>query len=152
MGPGVGVKAFNHLLGVSGVTFFAQRGVASRLARRFPASLGETPMLLPTTNTALRRSLDEWFGAGGFTPRVVAEFEDSALLKAFGERGLGVFPAPTVIEADVCRQYRVGVVGRAEGPVERFYAISLEKKLKHPAVVAISEAARRAGQGGGTAE
>jgi LysR family transcriptional activator of nhaA len=143
MPPGVGVRAFSHLLGESGVAFFAQKPVAARLFRRFPASLDQAPMLLPTDNTALRRSLDEWFGAQGLTPRVVAEFEDSALLKVFGEQGLGVFPAPSIIEREVCREYRVAIVGHAEGIVERFYAISLEKKLKHPAVVAISDGARR---------
>jgi len=143
MAPGLGVKAFSHLLGESGVTFLARKPLAGKLARRFPASLDQAPMLLPTENTALRRSLDAWFDAKGITPRVGAEFEDSALLKVFGERGLGVFPVPSVVEAEVCRQHGVAVVGRATGLVERFYAISLEKKLKHPAVVAISDGARR---------
>ena len=143
MAPGLGVKAFSHLLGESGVTFLARKPLAGKLARQFPASLDQAPMLLPTENTALRRSLDAWFDAQGITPRVGAEFEDSALLKVFGERGLGVFPVPSVVEAEVCRQHGVAVVGRATGLVERFYAISLEKKLKHPAVVAISDGARR---------
>ena len=143
MAPGLGVKAFSHLLGESGVTFLARKPLAGKLARQFPASLDQAPMLLPTENTALRRSLDAWFDAQGITPRVGAEFEDSALLKVFGEQGLGVFPVPSVVEAEVCRQHGVAVVGRATGLVERFYAISLEKKLKHPAVVAISDGARR---------
>ena len=98
--------------------------------------------MLPTDNTALRRSLDEWFERIGVRPRIVSEFEDSALLKAFGEQGMGLFPAASAIVDEVCRKYRVEPVGTADGVRERFYAISPERRLKHPAVVAISYAAR----------
>jgi LysR family transcriptional activator of nhaA len=143
MGPGVSVRAFNHLLGESGVTIFAQRALAARHRKGFPHSLDQAPMLLPTENTVVRRSLDQHFAAIGVRPRVVAEFEDSALLKAFGETGLGLFPAPTVLEKDVCRQNGVAILGRLDQVRERFYAISVERRLKHPAVVAISEGARQ---------
>ena len=100
-------------------------------------------MLLPTDNTALRRSLDDWFESEDVRPRVVSEFEDSALLMAFGQAGMGLFPAPSAIERQVRSQYGVVVVGRLDAVCERFYAISGERRLKHPAVVAISEAARQ---------
>ena len=143
MGPGVSVRAFNHLLGESPVSILGTRALAQKLRRNFPRSLAQAPMLLPTENTVVRRSLDQFFAANDVRPRVVGEIEDSALLKLFGEAGMGVFPAPAVIEQDVCRQFGVQVIGRLEGVRERFYAISVEKKLKHPAVVAISENARR---------
>ena len=98
-------------------------------------------MLLPLENSVLGRALHQWFDRHGVKPRVVAEFEDSALLKALAP-GIGAaFAAPTIVEREVCRQYRVRVVGRLEGLQERFYAISVEKRLKHPAVVAISRSA-----------
>lgn len=99
-------------------------------------------MLLPTDNTALRRSLDEWFEATKIHPVVIGEFEDSALLKVFGEAGRGIFPAPTAIEREVRKQYKVALVGRADNVRARFYAVSVERRLKHPAVVAIADVAR----------
>ena len=140
--PGSTVRAFNHLLGETGVSFFATKPLASRYRRRFPGSLDAAPVLLPLENLTLRRSLDQWFDRHDLRPRVVAEFEDSALLKVFGGDGLGVFPAPTVLEADVARQYGVHVVGRAPEIRERFYAISAERRLRNPAIVAITENAR----------
>jgi LysR family transcriptional activator of nhaA len=100
-------------------------------------------MLMPGGNTALRRSLEQWFDELGIRPQVRAEFSDSALLKAFGGFGDGLFVAPTAVEEEVKRMYGVGVVGREESVRERVYAISVEKRLKNPAVVAISQAARR---------
>jgi LysR family transcriptional activator of nhaA len=140
--PGLGVKAFSHLLGESGVTFFAPPAVAVRLRRGFPRSLTGQPMLLPGETTSLRRALDAWFEREGIRPTVMGEFEDPALLKVFGQAGTGVFPAPTAIEDDVRGQHRVAVVGRTDEARERFYAISVERKLKHPAVTAIVAAAR----------
>ena len=98
-------------------------------------------MLLPAEGMPLRRALDEWFEQQSIAPRIVAEFDDSALLKAFGQANLGVFPAPSAIEEEIRHMYRVSVVGRTDEVEERFYAISPERKLKHPAVVAISESA-----------
>lgn len=140
--PSVSVRAFSHLLGECGVVFFAKPKAAAGLRRRFPGSLDGAPVLLPAENTALRRSFDHWFASRGIRPKVVGEFEDSALLKVFGQTGLGVFAAPSVIAAEVQRQYEVRPIGRVEEIRERFYAISVERKLKHPAVIAISEAAR----------
>ena len=141
--PEVRVKAFSHLLGECGVTFFAAPALAGPLKRGFPGSLGQAALLLPTAESALRRSLDQWLSGQGLRPRVAGEFDDSALMTVFGQEGAGVFPAPTVIEADVRRLFGVAVVGRAEAVRERFYAISVEKRLKHPAVVALSDRARQ---------
>ena len=139
---GLNVKAYNHALGESGVSFFAQPRTPSRLARRFPASLDQAPMLLPVPTTALRRSLDDWFERAEVNPRIVAEFDDSALLKAFGEAGTGVFPAPTAITEEVERMYHVRNIGEADGVHEAYYAISPERKIKHPAVMRLTETAR----------
>lgn len=141
--PRLGLKAFNHLLGDCGVTFFAAPALANRHRRGFPQSLSGAPLLLPHGNTALRRSLEEWFDHQGIRPRIRGEFADSGLLKAFGAVGDGVFAAPTAVEADVKRMYGVRVVGREKSIRERFYAISVEKRIKHPAVVAITQAARQ---------
>ena len=141
--PGIRVRAFNHLLGECGVTFFAAPGLARQYVRRFPHSLDGAPVLLPTPNTTLRRSLDQWFDSQGITPRITGEFEDSALLKTFGQAGTGLFPVPSAVNADVEKQYGVRPVGDVDGVRERFYAILVERRIKHPAVVAISEAARR---------
>jgi len=121
---------------------FGAPQLAVKYRPRFPRSLDGAPFLLPTSNTTARRSIDQWLESENIRPTIVAEFEDSALLKVFGQRGLGVFVAPSVISAEVQRQYNVKVVGRLEGVTERYYAISLDRKLKHPAVVAISDAAR----------
>ena len=140
--PQLRVKVFNHLLGESETAFFAPPQRAAQLKRGFPRSLHEAPMLLPTINTALRRGLDEWFDKEGLRPRVVGEFEDSALMKVFGHSAGVAFPAPAVIERDVCRFYGVRVAGRTDVVRERYYAISAERRLKHPAVLAITSAAR----------
>lgn len=140
--PRLGLKAFTHVLGECGVTFLAAAGLARRIRKGFPGSLTGAPVLLPVGTSALRRSLDQWFDERDIHPRIVGEFSDSALLKAFGAAGDGVFAAPTAVEDEVLRMYGVRIVGREPAIRERFYAISVEKRLKHPAVVAISRAAR----------
>ncbi len=137
------VKAFSHALGESGTTFFARAGQAGSLRRGFPKSLEGTPMLLPSRSTTVRRQLDIWLDSLGVRPKVVAEFDDSALLMTFGMHGRGVFAAPTVIEDEVCRQFDVQVVGRTDDVTERFWAISVERRLRHAAVVAVADSARR---------
>jgi len=141
--PGIRVRAFSHLLGESPVSVFGAAPLAAKFGRRFPESLADAPWLLPTGRTLLRRSLDQWFDARGWQPRVAAEIEDSALLMTFGEVGRGLFVASTAIEAEVSRQYRVRVVGRLADVTERFYAITPERRIKHPAAAAITAAARR---------
>lgn len=142
VGGSTSVRAFNHLLGECGVTLFATPELATRYKRRFPASLDGAPMLWPAEGSALRRSLAQWFGSRDIRPNVVSEFEDGALLTAFGAAGAGIFPAASVIEREVRKQYGVQIVGRIEDVRERFYAVSYERRLKHPAVVEVCEAAR----------
>jgi LysR family transcriptional activator of nhaA len=140
--PHVRVKAFSHLLGESDTTIFAAAPLAARLRRRFPRSLHDAPMLLPTPQTALRRALEDWFDAAGLRPRIVAEFDDLALMKTFGQAGQAAFAAPTAIAREVMRQYRVRAAGRIKAVRERYYAISAERRLKHPGVLALTTAAR----------
>ncbi len=140
--PHVRVKVFNHALGESDTGFFATAALAARLKRQFPKSLHEAPMVVSTVNTALRRDLDEWFDAIGVRPAIVGEFEDPALMKVFGAESGSVFPAPFAIAKDVCRVYAVKLVGRTDAVKERYYAISAERRLTHPGVLAITSAAR----------
>lgn len=137
----VSVRAFNHLLGKCGVSFFAA-AIHGHLKRDFPRSLHGAPMLMPSEASAVRHALDVWFDGKGVRPTIVGDFDDSALLKAFGQRGLGVFAMPSVIEAEVVRQFDVTVIGRTDEIENCFYAITVERRLRHPAVVAIAEAAR----------
>ncbi len=141
--PLIRVKAFSHLLGECGVTFFASSELAKKYRRGFPQSLDGAPVLLPTDSTMLRRSLDEWFSERDIRPIILGEFEDSILLKIFGQSGMGIFPAPTVISDEIQQRYKVRPIGKLDDVRVRFYAISIEKKLKHPAVLAISEEAKR---------
>ena len=142
LSPDTHVRAFNHLLGECGVTVYATARIARKYRNDFPESLTGAPMLLPTQNTSLRRLLEQWFEEQNIHPQVTHEFEDSAVLKVFGQSGHGLFVTPTAIEDDVCRQYSVKVVGRIPEVVEKFYAISVERRLKHPGVITISRAAR----------
>jgi LysR family transcriptional activator of nhaA len=141
--PHIKVRAFNHLLGECGMSVFASRALASKYRPRFPQSLTGAPMLLPTRDSILRRSLDRWFEVCGIRPVVMAEMQDGALINAFGQSGLGLFVAPTVIEADIQRQYEVARIGRIDHVREQYYAISVERKVRHPAVVAITAASHR---------
>lgn len=142
LNPGSNVKAFNHLLGECGLSLFGVPKLADAYRRGFPKSLDGAPFLLPTRNAVARRSLDQWFEANDLRPQIVAEFEDSALMRVFGQYGKGLFFAPSVIATELAQQLGTKPVGRVNEVRERFYAISLDRKLKHPAVVAISEAAR----------
>jgi LysR family transcriptional activator of nhaA len=138
----VRVRAFSHKLGESGMTFFASKQLTG-LGKHFPESLDDQPMLLPSLGTALRAELDAWLQLNELRPRVVGEFDDYSLLKVFGDRGRGIFAAPTVIESDVLRTFSVDVMGRVKDVRQAYYAISVERRLRHPAVVAIAESARR---------
>lgn len=142
IGPDISVKAFNHLLGSCGVSFFAAPALAKKYRRSFPSSLDRAPFLLPMTGSAVRRELDRWFDAHDIRPQIVGQFDDSALLKVFGQSGAGLFAAPTVIEAEIKRAYAVQVIGRTQEIREHFYAITVERKLRHPGVVAISASAK----------
>ncbi len=140
--PQSGVRAYSHRLGESGLAVFGAPALARRFRKGFPRSLDGAPVLLPTKNTALRRVLDPWFEAHGIRPAIGGEFEDSALLKVFGQSGAGLFFAPEVIEPEVRQQFRVQTVGRLPELKETFYAISMERKIRHPAVAILTDAAR----------
>ena len=140
--PTLNIRAYNHLLGESGISFFATRAMARKYKAKFPLSLNGAPMLMPTNSSALRRMLEFWFERQNIKPLIVAEFEDRALMKAFGEANAGLFTSPTAVEGDVVAKYGVQVIGRTEDIKERFYAISAERRIKHPAVSAITETAR----------
>ncbi|MCB1704593.1 MAG: transcriptional activator NhaR [Halioglobus sp.] len=140
---GLSVKAFSHALGSSEIAIFGRRGATRQYERNFPASLDEAPILLPTKDNPIRRPLEDWFEQHEVSPRLVAEFEDSALMKAFGESGNGLFPSPAAISEEVEQMYHARYIGRASGVEETYFAISPERKLKHPAALRIIEAARR---------
>ncbi len=142
MPQGLSLRAYNHLLGESGLAFFAQKRRARRYRDGFPQSLNDAPMLLPGRHSALRMRLDDWFDNNEIAPQIVGEFDDSALLKAFGDAGFGVFAGPSAIEKEICKMYGVAVAGRTGDITERFYAISPERRIKHPSVARIIEVAR----------
>lgn len=140
--PSLNIRAYNHSLGESGITFFSIPRHAKKLQKNFPENLDDFPFLMPSSSSSLRRNLENWFDQQGIKPRVVAEFEDRALMKAFGERGTGVFTSPQTMEKDVLDKYGVKVIGRTDDVKENFYVISPERRIKNPAVTAITEAAR----------
>ena len=137
------VRAFNHLLGESTVAIFGTKGLCRRFREGFPRSLNGAPFLLPHRFSALRRSLESWLDANDLHPLIRAEFDDSALLEVFGQAGEGLFAAPFVMKNEICRQHEVEVVGEIPTIHQQFYAISAERRLKHPAVLAISNTARK---------
>lgn len=136
------LKTFNHLLGESGVSFCAEPRLATRLRRDFPASLRGAPVLLPTPETPMRRSLEKWFRDAGIQPRLVAEFDDPALMKVMAAQGLGFFPVPSVVVEESVSRYGVRRVGEAAGCRQQFYAITGERRFAHPAVIAITKQAQ----------
>jgi LysR family transcriptional regulator, transcriptional activator of nhaA len=136
------VRMFSHALGECGTTWFAAPALARSHRRRFPRSLDGSPLLLPSADSMFRRALDEWFAQQAIRPAVIAELDDVALVGVLGEKGLGVFAAPDVIETEVRRRYRVHIVGRTPRIRQKFFAISVERELKHPGVAAICERAR----------
>jgi LysR family transcriptional activator of nhaA len=136
------VRAFSHLLGECGISLFAQAALAERLRRGFPQSLEKAAFLLPIEHTSLRRSLSRWFESHALHPHVRGEFQDSALLMALGQTGEGVFAGPSVIEREIMQQHQVAVVARLEEVRETFYAITVHRRIEHPAVRAMTESAR----------
>jgi LysR family transcriptional activator of nhaA len=141
--PSVTVQAYNHPMGESGVTLFATPKLAAQYRRSFPKSLEGAPILLPTPDATLRRLMDQWFVHRELSPKIVGEFDDSLTLKTFGQDGYGIFPGATAVEKEICRQYRVQVVGRLDSLKQHYYAITVQRRLTHPAVLAIVHAARR---------
>lgn len=142
MSSAVKVKAYHHLLGESPLTVVAAPATARKLRDRFPSSLDGAPFLMPLENTTLRKTLDEWFAARDLRPDIRGEFADTALIKVFGSAGIGAFTIPVAIENDVKQQFGVQTVGRLDGASERYYAVTVERRLRHPAIVRITESAR----------
>ncbi|MDO9094970.1 MAG: transcriptional activator NhaR [Rubrivivax sp.] len=140
--PGLSVRAFNHRLGSCGVSFFAAPSLLALCKGRFPACLDGAPLLMPAEESAVGQRLRAWLQAHALHPRVVAECDDSALAKEFGRRGMGIFVGPTVLERDIEKQYGVRALGATPEVVEEFFAISIERRLTHPCVTAITESAR----------
>lgn len=140
--PGFNVRAYSHKLGDSEMAFYGSPPIAEALATSFPASLATVPMLLPAGSSAIRRDIDDWLASVDVVPRIIAEFDDSALMKAFAESGKAVFPAPVAIETEVQHMYGVARIGRIENLREMFYLISAERRLSEPFALKITEAAR----------
>ncbi|MBC2730111.1 transcriptional activator NhaR [Thiobacillus sp.] len=137
------IKGYSHPLGECGIAFVAARSIGNTLEQPFPANLHGVPLLIPGEDSALRVPLLRWLERKDIQPTIVGEFDDSALMSAFGQAGAGVFPVPLTTVQDVMRQYDVSELGRTHEIRERFFAISVERRLSHPAVLAVSEAARR---------
>lgn len=138
----INVRGFNHPLGDCGISFFATKELAKNLDKNFPQNLNGMPLLLPGEMTIVRNRLIEWLDGQHIYPRIVGEFDDSALMKAFGRSGTGIFIAPTPIAEEVINEYGVVAIGATNKIREQFYAISVERKISHPAVAAITETAR----------
>ncbi len=138
----IGVKAFNHGLGTSSMSFFCAPALRSQLQGPFPKCLHGAPMLIQGPMSSVRQQLDHWFNKHQLQPRLVGEFDDSALMNAFGREGRGVFTSPTVLEEETQAQFGVEVIGRSTELVEEFFAISVERRISHPCVAAITKAAR----------
>lgn len=138
----ISVKAFNHPLGSTAMSFFCAPGLQAQLHGNFPQCLNDMPMLVPGASASVRPQLESWLTRHDIHPRIIGEFDDVALMKAFGREGSGVFMAPTVLEAETAAQFGVAVIGRTDELVEEFFAVSVERRITHPCVVAITETAR----------
>lgn len=143
MSKRISVKAFNHSLGSSTMSFFCAPALKKKLVGDFPGCLNDAPMLLQGAAASVRQQLEGWLTRGQLHPRVIGEFDDVALMKAFGREGKGVFMAPTVLEQETMAQFEVEVIGRTEELVEDFYAVTVERRISHPCVVAITDAAKK---------
>lgn len=141
--PSVNIRAYNHLLGESGVSFLASTSVVSKGRHTLKSLLRDHPLLLPTRAAAVRAEIDTWLAEQGITARIAAEFQDSALMKLFGRNGKGIFPIPSIVERRVCRELRCQVVGRIKAPVEKFYLITTERRTKSPLLSKLVDAGRR---------
>ena len=139
---GINVRGFNHVLGECGISFLAVPHLARPLRKDFPRSLNGAPLLIPSETNLVQAKLLEWLDSQHIYPRIVGEFDDSALMKVFGQAGKGIFIIPTPIATEVAKQYGVRIIGSTEDVHEQYYAISVERRISHPAVSAITETAR----------
>ncbi|KAF1042953.1 MAG: Transcriptional activator protein NhaR [Herbaspirillum frisingense] len=142
MPPNVDVRGYHHLLGECDTSFFATAELARRYKKGFPQSLDGAPFLMPGEDAAVRPRLLRWFEKERIRPQIAGEFDDGALLLAFGDAGAGIFAAPAAIAAQIKKQYGLVEIGKTDAVREQFYAISVERRLTHPAVLAIQSAAR----------
>ncbi len=140
--PNFPMKAFNHLLGECGVSFFCSKKIRKNYSSKFPKCLHQAPFLLPGKMNLLRKNLEQWFEEKKIYPQFTAEFDDSALMKVFGQSSKGFFAAPSVLEREIINQYDLVLVGKTKEINEKFYAITMDRKIKHPGVLAITESAR----------
>jgi len=138
----ISVKAFNHPLGSTAMSFFCAPQLKPRLKGEFPVCLNDMPMLIQGASASVRQQLEGWLTRYQIHPRVIGEFDDGALMTAFGREGRGVFMAPSVLEAETVAQFGVEVIGRTDELVEEFFAVSVERRISHPCVLAITDAAR----------
>lgn len=139
--PTVSTRGFSHKLGECSVSFFATEQLQKKLTGDFPNNLNSAPILLPSRGNQLRAEIDQWLDNNRIHPRIVGEFDDSALMKAFGQEGVGIFIAPSAIENEVMHQYNVKSIGQSHEVKESFYAISVERKIINPIVSAVMESA-----------
>ena len=142
MSKRMSIKAFNHPLGSTTMSFFCAPALKEKLRGAFPACLNDMPMLIQGASASVRQQLEGWLMRHQVHPRVIGEFDDGALMTAFGRQGRGVFMAPTVLEAETVAQFGVTVIGRTDELVEEFFAVSVQRRITHPCVVAITDAAR----------
>ena len=140
--PTISTRAFSHKLGECAISFFATKKLAKKLEGNFPDCLNGAPLLLPSIGNHLRSSIDQWLGKHRIHPRIVAEFDDSALMKTFGQKGAGIFLAPTTISAEIERQHQASAIGQTDEVKASFYAISVERRVLHPVVSTVIDAAR----------
>ena len=138
----VSIKAFNHPLGSTPMSFFCTPALKALLKGDFPHCLNDAPLLIQSASSSVRKQLDSWLTKHQIHPRIIGEFDDGALMKAFGREGRGIFMSASVLEAETRAQYGVEVIGRTDEMVEDFFAISVERRITHPCVAAITQAAR----------
>lgn len=136
----IDIKGSSTLLSECGISFFGSADLAEKYGSLFPKNINNAPMLVPGEDSTIRKRLMQWLSAQRIHPQIIGEFDDSALMRAFGQAGIGIFTAPSIIEAEVVQQHNVIKLGQTDGVIERFYAISVEKRASHPAVVAINAA------------
>jgi len=140
--PGINVRGFSHVLGDCGISFLAVQSLARTLRKNFPHSLNGAPLLIPSETNLVQAKLLDWLDSLRIYPRIVGEFDDSALMKVFGQAGTGIFITSTPIATEVAKQYGLGIIGSTEAVREQYYAISVERRISHPAVSAVTETAR----------
>jgi LysR family transcriptional activator of nhaA len=140
--PGINVRGFSHVLGECGISFLAVQHLAKTLRKNFPHSLNGAPLLIPSETNVVQAKLLDWLDSLRIYPRIVGEFDDSALMKVFGQAGTGIFITPTPIATEVAKQYGLRIIGSTEVVREQYYAISVERRISHPAVSAVTETAR----------